>query len=68
VDLTATLEGRPVFRRSLKAGESVALRLHGSAERRPRAVVFEVSWAFVPKRLGLSQDRRELGLLSVEPR
>ena len=67
VDLTATLEGQPVFRRSLRAGESVALRLHGSAER-PRAVVFEVSRSFVPKRLGLSQDRRELGLLSIEPR
>jgi hypothetical protein len=67
VDLTGTLEGRPVYRRSLNAGESVALRLQGLAER-PRAVIFEVSEAFVPKRLGLSQDRRELGLLSVEPR
>jgi O-antigen ligase len=67
VDLSATLEGRPVFLRSLKVGESVALRLQGSAGR-PRAVVFEVSWTFVPKRLGLSQDRRELGLLSIEPR
>ena len=67
MDLTATLEGRPVFRRSLKAGESVSLRLLGSPEH-SRAVVFEVSWAFVPKRLGLSQDRRELGLLSIEPR
>ncbi len=67
MDLTATLEGRPVFRRALKAGESVSLRLQGSPSH-PRAVVFEVSWAFVPKRLGLSQDRRELGLLSTEPR
>ena len=65
VELTATLEGQTVFRRSLKAGESVMLRLQGAAAR-PRAVVFEVSRAFVPKRLGLSQDRRELGLLSTE--
>jgi O-antigen ligase len=67
MDLTATVEGRTVFRRSLKAGESVLLRLQGSPEH-SRAVVFETSWSFVPKRLGLSQDRRELGLLAVEPR
>jgi hypothetical protein len=67
MDLTATLEGRPVFRRLLKAGESVSLRLQGSPDH-PRAVVFETSWAFVPKRIGLSQDRRELGLLAIEPR
>ncbi len=67
MDLTATVEGRPVFRRSLKAGESVTLLLLPSPDH-PRAIVFEVSWAFVPKRLGLSQDRRELGLLATEPR
>jgi O-antigen ligase len=67
VDLTARLDGRTVFRRSLKAGESVALRLHGSPVH-SRAIVFEVSSAFVPKRLNLSQDRRELGLLAIEPR
>jgi O-antigen ligase len=67
VDLTATLEGRPVFRRLLKAGESVALALQGSPDH-PRAVVFETPWAFVPKRIGLSQDRRELALLAIEPR
>lgn len=66
MDLTATLDGRPVFRRPLKAGESVSLRLQGSPDH-PRAVVFETSWAFVPKRLGLSQDRRELSLLAPEP-
>jgi hypothetical protein len=67
VDLAATLDGRDVFRRRLAAGESVTLRLNGSSSR-PRALLFRVSDAFVPKRLGLSQDRRELGLLSVEPR
>jgi hypothetical protein len=64
--VTATLGGQPVYRRSLKAGESVSLRLSGSSDR-PRAIVFELSWAFVPKRLGLSQDRRELGLLAIGP-
>jgi O-antigen ligase len=67
VDLAATLDGRDVFRRRLAAGESVTLRLNGASSR-PRALLFRVSDAFVPKRLGLSQDRRELGLLSVEPR
>ena len=67
VELTARSSGRPDYRRNLKAGESVTLALAGSPEA-PRAVVFEVSRAFVPKRLGLSQDRRELGLLSTESR
>jgi O-antigen ligase len=67
VDIDTTLDGRTVYRRSLKAGESVTLLLSGSPLR-PRALVFRVSEAFVPKRLGLSQDRRELGLLAIEPR
>jgi hypothetical protein len=67
VDLAASLEGREVFRRRLAAGESVTLRLNGGSSR-PGAFLFRVSDAFVPKRLGLSQDRRELGLLSIEPR
>lgn len=65
MELTASFEGRTVFRRSLKPGESVTLALRGSPDR-PRAILFEGSWAFVPKRLGLSQDRRELGFLSIE--
>jgi hypothetical protein len=65
VDLSASVDGRQTYRRSLNAGESVVLALNGSADR-PRPVVFEVSRAFIPKRLGLSQDRRELGLLSTE--
>ncbi len=67
VDVNVTLEGRTVFRRALKAGESATLRLNGSPLR-PRAFLFEVSRSFVPRRLGLSEDRRELGLLSIEPR
>jgi hypothetical protein len=67
VDFDTLLEGRTVYRRRLKAGESVELLLSGSPTR-PRALVFHVSEAFVPKRLGLSQDRRELALLSIEPR
>lgn len=67
MDLTATSESRPAYRRSLKAGESVTLVLRGLTDR-PGAIVFEASWAFVPKRLGISQDRRELALLSIEPR
>lgn len=65
VDVSARVEGRPAYRRTLKAGESVVLALSGSPER-SRPVVFEVSRAFIPKRLGLSDDRRELGLLSIE--
>lgn len=66
-NLAAVVDGRTEFRRTLRAGESVSLVLRGSPDR-ARAVVFEVSRSFVPKRLGLSQDRRELGLLSIEPR
>jgi O-antigen ligase len=66
VDVEVTLDGRTIFRRALKAGESATLRLNGSPLR-PRAIIFNVSQAFVPKRLGLSQDRRELALLSIEP-
>src|SRR5512143_348837 len=60
VELTAKVSGRPAYRRSLKPGESITLALAGSPGG-PRAVIFEVSRAFVPKRLGVSQDRRELG-------
>jgi O-antigen ligase len=65
VDVSATVDERRTYRRSLKAGESIVLALKGSSEG-PRPIVFEVSRAFIPKRLGISQDRRELGLLSIE--
>jgi O-antigen ligase len=67
VDFDTTLDGRTVYRGTLKAGESVTLLLSGSPVR-PRALLFGVSEAFVPKRLGISEDRRELALLSIEPR
>ncbi|MFN2386592.1 MAG: O-antigen ligase family protein [Thermoanaerobaculia bacterium] len=54
------------WRRTLAPGESVALRLSG----RPsigRPVLFRLSRTFVPKRLGISGDRRELGLTAVLP-
>jgi hypothetical protein len=64
VALEARVGGQTVYRRSLAAGEGVTLRL--SAGGAPRAFVFSVSGSFVPRRLGLSGDRRELGLLSTE--
>ena len=65
VEVSASVDGLPGYRRSLKAGESVSLALTGSTNV-GRAFVFQVSRSFVPKRLGLSPDRRELGLLSTE--
>jgi len=66
VELTAECDGRPVFSRTLEPGQGVELRLFGAATR-PRIVRFAVSRAFVPRRLGLSADRRELGLVAVFP-
>jgi hypothetical protein len=65
LDVEAAVHGRIVWHRSLAPGEVTHLILSGSSER-PRAVVFRVSRAFVPRRWGLSEDRRELGLLSAE--
>ncbi|MEX1244248.1 MAG: O-antigen ligase family protein [Thermoanaerobaculia bacterium] len=66
VDLTAESEGRTVYRRSLAAGERVDLRLTGNPAA-PRVLRFTLSGAFIPKRLGLSGDRRELGVMAVFP-
>ncbi len=65
VDLDVKADGRTVFRKTLRAGEAIRLRLNGSPTG-SRVFLLAVSRAFVPKRLGLSQDRRELGLLSIE--
>jgi hypothetical protein len=65
VDVEAVVNERVVWRQSLAPGEAATLRLVG-APHRAGAVVFRVSRAFVPRRLRLSDDRRELGLLSVE--
>ena len=66
VELTAESEGRRVYARTLSPGEAVSLRLNAAAGE-ARVVRFAVSRAFVPKRLGLSSDRRELGLVAVFP-
>jgi O-antigen ligase len=54
---------RVLYRRSLRPGEAVSLALWSGG--RPRAFLFELDRAFVPKRLTGSDDRRELGLLAV---
>jgi hypothetical protein len=66
VELTAESGGRRVYTRTIVPGQSVPLRLNGSPAE-PRVIRFTVSRAFVPKRLGLSSDRRELGLVAVFP-
>ena len=66
VELTAESGGRRVYARTLVPGQAVPLRLNGSPAE-PRVIRFTVSRAFVPKRLGLSSDRRELGLVAVFP-
>ncbi len=66
VELTADDDGRPVFRRTLEPGEGLTLSLSGTSAR-ARILRFTLSRAFVPKRLGLSDDRRELGLVAVFP-
>ena len=64
VTLTAEADGRAVFGRTLEPGQSVALRLEASPAA-PRVFRFALSRAFVPRRLGTSADRRELGVLAV---
>lgn len=67
VELTAETAGRVVFARTLAPGQAIQLRLRG-ASAGARVVRFSVSRSFVPKRLGLSSDRRELGLVAVFPK
>jgi O-antigen ligase len=66
VDVTAESGGVTVWRRTLEAGQSADLVLSG-AERGDRIVRFSLSRAFTPKRLGLSGDSRELGVVAVFP-
>lgn len=66
VELVAVSDGREVLRRTLAPGEGRTLVLSADGTR-PRVVEFALSRAFVPRRLGLSSDRRELGLVSVFP-
>ncbi len=64
VEMTVSAEDRTLFRRSFVPGEAISLFLKGAA-RKPTPFLFHLSRAFVPKRLGLSDDRRELGLVAV---
>ena len=66
IELTAESEGRTVYRRALEPGETIVLRLIGDPAV-PRILRFTLSRAFIPKRLGLSGDRRELGIMAVFP-
>ncbi len=66
VEFSAEADGRPVLRRELAPGQGLALRLAAPAGR-ARVVRFSLSRAFVPRRLGLSSDRRELGIVAVFP-
>ncbi|MFY9551320.1 MAG: hypothetical protein WAU32_09240, partial [Thermoanaerobaculia bacterium] len=66
VELVAVSGGREVLRRSLAPGDAGTFHLAGGAAS-PRVIEFSLSRTFVPRRLGLSGDRRELGLVSVFP-
>jgi O-antigen ligase len=61
VGVEAEAEGRLVYESKLGDGDTIALRLSAPADR-PRAIVFRLDRTFSPKRLGLSEDRRDLGL------
>jgi O-antigen ligase len=65
IAMTVRADGPVLYRRSVRPGESVNLALWAGG--RPRAFLFELDRAFVPKRLTGSEDRRELGLLAVMP-
>jgi len=66
VALAADSGGRTVFERTLQPGQTLALRLTGSRAA-SRVIRFTLSRSFVPRRLGISADRRELGIMAVFP-
>ena len=66
VELRAEADGRTVLEKTLVPGQGLPLRLSAGV-RQPRVFHFSLSRAFVPKHLGLSPDRRELGLVAVFP-
>ncbi len=66
VDLTAEADGHVVFERTLAPGQGLPLRLSAGATK-PRVFRFTLSRAFVPRHLGHSADRRELGIVAVFP-
>jgi hypothetical protein len=65
IEVVASAGGSILLRRTFQPGQGRVVRLKNPGGP-PRAFLFELSRAFVPKRLGLSGDRRELGLVSVE--
>jgi O-antigen ligase len=66
VELVAVSDDREVLRRTLAPGEGSMLLLAAGGTR-PRVIEFALSRAYVPRRLGLSSDRRELGLMAFFP-
>jgi O-antigen ligase len=66
VAIEASVDGSLVYEHRLVPGEAVALRLSAPPDR-ARIVLLRLSRSFVPKRLGFSDDRRELGLLAQMP-
>ena len=65
-ELTAEADGREVLSRTIAPGQGLPLRLSAGL-REPRVFRFTLSRSFVPKHLGLSADRRELGIVAVFP-
>ena len=64
VALSAEADGRTILGRSLESGEALRLRLSAPPDA-ARVFCFALSRSFVPRRLGTSSDRRELGVLAV---
>ncbi len=64
VELKAEADGQTVLVRTLAPGQRLPLRLT-AAPGAPRVIRFTLERAFVPRHLGLSADRRELGLVAV---
>jgi hypothetical protein len=66
VTLESRVEGRVALRRTLRPGEATTLDLRAPSSE-PRVILFSLSGAFVPRRLGVSEDPRELGLMALTP-
>jgi O-antigen ligase len=64
VAVTAEADGRAVLAKTLESGQAAVLRL-AATPAEARVFRFALSRAFVPSRLGVSGDRRELGVVAV---
>jgi O-antigen ligase len=64
VVLKVEADGEEALSRSLAPGEGTALRLAASPAAE-RVFLFTLSRAFVPRHLGPSRDRRELGVVAI---